>query len=87
MLDPACGAGGFLASVTENLIKNKIPKKKIASNLYGIDKDTYLSQLAKVHIALLTGDHPNIINGDSLSLKADKNKLEIYFQKKESILF
>jgi len=75
VLDPACGAGGFLASVTENLIKNKIPKKKIASNLYGIDKDTYLSQLAKVHIALLTGDHPNIINGDSLSLKADKKQI------------
>ncbi len=43
--------------------------KRVAKNLYGIDKDSYLSQLAKVHIALLTGGHPKIITGDSISLQ------------------
>lgn len=68
VLDPACGAGGFLASVCAHLEKEGAPPQQIAGNLYGIDKDTYLSQLAKVHISLLTGGHPHVINGDSVAL-------------------
>lgn len=69
ILDPACGAGGFLASVCAHLARQGVPSTNTSTNLYGIDKDTYLSQLAKVHIALLTGGHPTIINGDSISLQ------------------
>jgi len=72
ILDPACGAGGFLASACAHLIRQGLAPKDLAEvasrNLYGIDKDSYLAQLAKVHIALLTGAHPRIINGDSISL-------------------
>ncbi len=68
VLDPACGSGGFLASVCSHLQANGSNLENSVKNLYGIDKDTYLSQLAKVHISLLSGGHPTIINGDSISL-------------------
>ncbi|MCA2920242.1 MAG: N-6 DNA methylase [Microcystis sp. M015S1] len=69
ILDPACGAGGFLASACAHLERQGVPAKNISTNLYGIDKDNYLSLLSKAHIALLTGGHPTIINGDSISLQ------------------
>lgn len=73
VLDPACGAGGFLASVCAHLLKQGATSTDLATTLskklYGIDKDSYLAQLAKAHISLLTGGHPNIINGDSIALQ------------------
>lgn len=73
ILDPACGAGGFLASVCAHLLHqgvkpNELPNL-VTKNLFGIDKDSYLARLAKAHLALLTGGHPNIINGDSIALQ------------------
>jgi type I restriction enzyme M protein len=72
ILDPACGAGGFLTSVCAYYIKNKISPLKIkeesSQNFYGIDKDAYLAKLARVHISLLTGGHPQVICGDSLAM-------------------
>jgi type I restriction enzyme M protein len=78
ILDPACGAGGFLSSVCAHLEKKGIAPQEVSKNLFGIDKDTYLAQLAKAHIALLTGGHPNIINGDSLSLHNGKKNIREY---------
>ncbi|MEQ8423386.1 MAG: N-6 DNA methylase, partial [Cyclobacteriaceae bacterium] len=40
----------------------------MAECLWGIDKDHYLSTLARKHVALLSGGHPNIYCGDSLSM-------------------
>jgi type I restriction enzyme M protein len=78
ILDPACGAGGFLSSVCAHWLNQGVTNKNIAGrvskNLYGIDKDSYLVQLAKAHIALLTGGHPRIINGDSISLQSGLEK-------------
>jgi len=68
VLDPACGAAGFLASVCAHLEKQGVAPEKVSQHLYGVDKDTYLTELARVHIALLTGGHATIINGDSISL-------------------
>ncbi|MGD0276535.1 MAG: N-6 DNA methylase [Syntrophales bacterium] len=78
VLDPACGAGGFLSSVCAHLEKQGIAPAKVSNYLYGIDKDTYLAQLAKVHIALLTGGHPTIINGDSISLQNGQKSIREY---------
>jgi type I restriction enzyme M protein len=78
ILDPACGAGGFLSSVCAHLEKQSIKPYNVAKNLYGIDKDNYLAQLAKVHIALLTGCHPTIINGDSITLQNGKKGIREY---------
>lgn len=78
ILDPACGAGGFLASVCAHLEKQGIASQDVSKNLYGIDKDTYLTQLAKAHIALLTGGHPTIINGDSITLQNGQKGIREY---------
>lgn len=78
ILDPACGAGGFLTSVCAHLEKQGVAPECVPKNLYGIDKDTYLTQLAKVHITLLTGGHPTIINGDSITLQNGQKNIREY---------
>jgi len=79
ILDPACGAGGFLTAVcarwTENGLSNKDLQKAISGNFWGIDKDSYLAKLAKMHVALLTGAHPNVICGDSLAMQYEGGDL------------
>jgi type I restriction enzyme M protein len=71
ILDPACGAGGFLTTVCSYLSNNYKTdiSEFISNNLFGIDKDKYLAKLAKTHIVLSTGDNANIIAGDSLSFQ------------------
>jgi type I restriction enzyme M protein len=73
IIDPACGAGGFLASVARYWIDKGLSSPEIsklaAETLFGIDKDNYLVDLAKLHTSLLTNGHPNIIHGDSLALE------------------
>jgi type I restriction enzyme M protein len=72
VLDPACGAGGFLTSVCAHLSQKGLSSSELSSevslNFYGIDKDSYLAKLARAHIALLTGGHPKVICGDSISM-------------------
>lgn len=79
ILDPACGAGGFLSAVCARWTENGIPHSKIQNSItnkfFGIDKDSYLSKLAKMHVALLTGAHPNVICGDSLALVSEGGDL------------
>lgn len=72
IIDPACGAGGFLTSVIYHLNGDAIPYEKLKGNLFGIDKDSYLANLAKIHVALLTLSSGYTYCGDSLSWK-DKN--------------
>jgi type I restriction enzyme M protein len=73
IIDPACGAGGFLTSVSRYWIEEGFSAKEISKfatdNFFGIDKDDYLVNLAKLHVSLLTGGHPNILCGDSLALQ------------------
>lgn len=73
VLDPACGAGGFLTSTCAHLYRTGATaedvSKWVQSSCYGIDKDDHLAKLAKVHISLLTGAHPNIVCGDSLAMQ------------------
>ena len=73
IIDPACGAGGFLTSVSRYWIEEGFSAQEISKfatdNFFGIDKDEYLVNLAKLHVSLLTGGHPNILCGDSLALQ------------------
>lgn len=78
VLDPACGAGGFLASVCAHRQRHGAALADLANGLYGIDKDSYLAQLAKVHISLLTGGHPTVVNGDSVALQNGTKNLREY---------
>jgi type I restriction enzyme M protein len=48
IIDPACGSGGFLAHVLRHLLKNE--KRCFIA---GMDKDLFLSKLAKIYMALL----------------------------------
>lgn len=75
IIDPACGAGGFLTSVIFHLNGDAIPYEKLKGQLYGVDKDSYLASLAKIHIALLTLSSGYTICGDSLSWKDINGKL------------
>lgn len=73
IIDPACGAGGFLTSVAYYWRKKRISTQEISKlttqTFFGIDKDEYLANLAKLHISLLTGGHPKILCADSLALQ------------------
>lgn len=52
----------------------KDAKHSLKGNLYGIDKDEYLSKLAKTHIALLTLSSGYIQCADSLSWRNINNE-------------
>lgn len=78
IIDPACGAGGFLAAVARHFRRqglSVLQAAKAASNFYGIEKDRYLTNLARLHVSLLTGGHPHVWCGDSLSLRAEQDEL------------
>ena len=52
IIDPACGSGGFLSYTLRHFISNK----KRDFYLAGIDKDSFLSKIAKIYLSLL-GDY------------------------------
>lgn len=69
ILDPTCGAGGFLISTIQHFITKGYTKEEIihgANNVMGVDKDEYLTSLAKIHIASLTSKTPKIVCADSI---------------------
>lgn len=72
VIDPACGAGGFLASVVRHHRACGRDDREIAANvpcLHGVEKDAYLAKLARLHVSLLSGGHPKVYCGDSLALR------------------
>ncbi len=62
IIDPACGSGGFLAHILQHLILNNINKHYIA----GIDKDLFLSRLAKIYLTLLGESEYHVFCENSL---------------------
>lgn len=74
ILDFACGAGGFLMATINYFVKKGYPKKDILlaiDNFHGIDKDSYLITLAKIHVAILYDKSLNFTVADSLEWKSD----------------
>ncbi|MFO0859224.1 MAG: N-6 DNA methylase [Phycisphaerales bacterium] len=73
IIDPACGAGGFLTSAARHFLDAGVKPTElgplVSSHFYGIDKDEYLTKLARLHVALLTTGHPNIHCADSVALQ------------------
>ncbi|MBI5650615.1 MAG: N-6 DNA methylase [Chloroflexi bacterium] len=49
IIDPACGSGGFLAYISRHLLHHQANKYAIV----GIDKDAFLSRLAKIYLSLI----------------------------------
>ncbi|MGB8226553.1 MAG: N-6 DNA methylase [Sedimentisphaerales bacterium] len=62
ILDPACGSGGFLAYILKYLIKHNAS----GYNIIGIDKDLFLSKLAKVYLTLIGEENYHIFCENSL---------------------
>ncbi|MFX1288110.1 MAG: N-6 DNA methylase, partial [Promethearchaeota archaeon] len=78
IIDPACGHGGFLLEC-KDLLLSKISQKytnqrelieikyiEIISNLYGIDKDSYLAKVCKLYLDIISQGKSNIFCEDSL---------------------
>lgn len=64
ILDPACGAGGFLVS---SLMYIKAKEKKINNNIFGVDKDQFLTEMCKVRLATQFNTTFSILCADSLN--------------------
>jgi type I restriction enzyme M protein len=77
VIDPACGAGGFLATALQYLMTRGASQDELeefaSTRLFGIDKDSYLADLARKHIALLSGGRPNVVCADSLAWKPENS--------------
>ena len=79
IIDPACGAGGFLASVVRFWRRAGHNSESVAEasrQLFGIEKDSYLARLARLHVSMLTRGHPSVVCGDSLSFRSVDESLE-----------
>jgi len=72
ILDPACGSGGFLVYVLKHMIK----KKESDYFLCGIDKDLFLSRLAKIYLTLIGEEKYHIFCENSLALPSSWGKKE-----------
>lgn len=63
LIDPACGSGGFLAYALRHLEA----KKGSNYSLVGIDKDAFLSKIARTYLALLGKDRHEVFCENSLA--------------------
>ena len=67
VLDLACGAGGFLVATYKYWVQcSPDTGPSVIRNLYGVDKDEYLTRLSKIHLACLAQELSNIYCADSL---------------------
>lgn len=73
VIDPACGAGGFLTAVARHYLtlgtSIEALAKLASKTFFGIDKDDYLVKLAKLHVSLVTKGHPSVVSADSIALQ------------------
>lgn len=73
IIDPACGAGGFLHSAARHLINLGVESEEVNQYVFGIDKDNYLVRLASARLSLFTNTSANIFCGDSLAWDVDES--------------
>lgn len=75
VLDLACGAGGFLVALLFHYKRKGYDDTEIttsiAHNIVGVDKDDYLTRLAKIHFACLVKCIPQIKCADSIEWNHD----------------
>ncbi len=67
IIDPACGAGGFLSAAARHLRQHGDNTESIAMHIFGVDKDRYLSELAASHLSLVTLQPAQVFCADSLA--------------------
>lgn len=71
VIDPACGAGGFLSHTARRLVARGAAPAEVARAVVGIDKDRYLAGLARAHVGLVTMAPARIVCGDALAWQAE----------------
>ncbi len=74
IIDPACGAGGFLAESAKVLLSKGASRASVAKSLIGMDKDEYLSNLALARLGIITGARSRVQSADSLALRNIENE-------------
>jgi type I restriction enzyme M protein len=72
VVDPACGAGGFLSATARHLIAAGADPKEVATSVFGIDKDSYLVGLASAHLSVVTLSPAQVYCADSLKWVAEE---------------
>ena len=73
IIDPACGAGGFLSAAARHLIAKGSAREEIANNIFGVDKDRYLANLAAARLSLVTLAPAHVFCADSIAWTAEEN--------------
>lgn len=71
IIDPACGAGGFLSYAAKYLKQKGASVGQIAECLHGLEKDRYLAKLARIHVSLITSNTTDVKCADSLALSLE----------------
>ncbi|UBF29300.1 N-6 DNA methylase [Kovacikia minuta CCNUW1] len=71
IIDPACGAGGFLNATARHLVASGLTPYEIADSIFGVDKDRYLVSLASARLSLITLSSVNVLCADSLIWEND----------------
>jgi type I restriction enzyme M protein len=72
ILDPACGHGGFLLQIKElwwSKIHQDSKRINLISNLFGVDKDLFLTKICKLYLDILSGGKSNVFCEDSLDFE------------------
>ena len=67
IIDPACGAGGFLGAAAAHLAGLGATDAQIAASVVGVEKDAYLAKLARTRLSLTTLEPSRVACGDSLA--------------------
>lgn len=90
LIDPACGAGGFLNAAARYLIAAGVSPEEVGNSVFGVDKDSYLVNLAAARLSLVTLTPGRVYCADSLAWRsADNNNnfsLENYLGKFDIVL-
>ncbi len=73
-IDPACGAGGFLNAIARHLVTAGVSPKEVSSSVWGLDKDSYLVNLAAARLSLVTLSPANVYCADSLAWVSENDK-------------
>jgi type I restriction enzyme M protein len=71
LIDPACGAGGFLSVAARHLKTAGASIQQILSTVFGLDKDRYLAALASTRLSLFTLNSAQVFCADSLAWKLE----------------
>jgi len=87
-IDPACGAGSFLARTATRKLELGASLDIINETIYGVEKDEYLASLSKLHLAFLSFNDPNIVTGDSIeNIDIEGNRLsELDYEQYDLVL-